>query len=144
MNASLATVRQLTQPAVQDVVIDAVVSGHGRDRHTGDSAGGHQLGLELGAVGAAAAASLGELVVDVHVSTIYDVDTMLLDLGYRCQMGWPDAYGCSACRTLSNQPCKRRKCQPCYLGGVTVGKQRIEFKNSDGSIVIKIYAHKAK
>jgi hypothetical protein len=34
------------------------------------------------------------LVVGVHVSTIYDVDTMLLDLRPRCQMGWPDAYGC--------------------------------------------------
>jgi hypothetical protein len=32
------------------------------------------------------------LVVGVHVSTIYCEDTMLLDLGYRCQMGWPDAY----------------------------------------------------
>ncbi len=30
--------------------------------------------------------------VGVHVSTIYEVDTMLLDLRCRCQMGWPDAY----------------------------------------------------
>jgi hypothetical protein len=50
------------------------------------------LGLEFGAISATAAASLDGLVVGVHVSTIYDVDTMLLDLGYRCQMGWPDAY----------------------------------------------------
>jgi hypothetical protein len=32
------------------------------------------------------------LVVDVHESTIFCVDTMLLDLRDRCQMGWPDAY----------------------------------------------------
>jgi hypothetical protein len=34
-------VNKLTQQAVQDVVIDTVVSGHGGDRHAGDSAGGH-------------------------------------------------------------------------------------------------------
>ena len=71
-------------------MIDAVVSGHGGDRHAGDSAGSHQLSLELGAVGAAAAASLGVLVVGVHVSTIFYVDTMLLDWRRYCQMGWPD------------------------------------------------------
>ena len=87
MHARLSTVRQLTQPAVQDVVIDAVVSGHGGDRHAGDAAGGHQLGLELGAVGAAAAASRSELLVGVHVSTIFYVDTMLLDSRRYCQMG---------------------------------------------------------
>ena len=65
MHARLSTVRQLTQPAVQDVVIDTMISGHRGDRHAGDSAGGHQLSLELGAVGAAAAASLGVLVVGV-------------------------------------------------------------------------------
>ena len=92
MNAGRATVRQLTQPAVQDVVIDAVVSGHGGDRHAGDAAGCHQLGLEFWAVGATAAASLGVLVVGVHVSTIFYVDTMLLDWRRHCQMGWPDAY----------------------------------------------------
>ena len=92
MHARLATVRQLTQPAVQDVVIDAVVSGHGGDRHAVDAAGGHQLGLEFGAISATAAASLGELVVGVHVSTIFYVDTMLLDWRRHCQMGWPDAY----------------------------------------------------
>lgn len=43
-------------------------------------------------VGAAATAGLGELVVGVHESTIYYVDTMLLDQRCRCQMGWPDAY----------------------------------------------------
>ena len=92
MHARLATVRQLTQPAVQDVVIDAVVSGHGGDRHAVDAAGGHQLGLEFGAISATAAASLGELVVGVHVSTIFYVDTMLLDWRRHCQMGWPGAY----------------------------------------------------
>ncbi len=52
----------------------------------------HQLGLEFGAISATAAASLGELVVGVHVSTIYYVDTMVLDWRHHCQMGWPDAY----------------------------------------------------
>ena len=79
MHARVATVRQLTQPAVQDVVIDAVISGHGGDRHAGDAAGSHQLGLEFRAVSATATACLGELVVGVHVSTIFYVDTMLLD-----------------------------------------------------------------
>jgi len=37
-------------------------------------------------------AAMGKLVIGVRVSTICYVDTMLLDLGYRCQMGWPDAY----------------------------------------------------
>jgi hypothetical protein len=83
---------QFTQPAVQDVEIDAMVSSHRGDRHAGNAASGNQLGFELGAVGAAATAGLGELVVGVHVPTIYEVDTMILDLGYRCQMGWPDAY----------------------------------------------------
>ena len=114
MNASLATVRQLTQPAVQDVVIDAVVSGHGRDRHTGDSAGGHQLGLEFGAISATAAGSLDELVVGVHVSTIYDVDTMLLDLGYRCQMGWPDVHGRSRFAKLSIHDDSKVKIAPVH------------------------------
>ena len=86
-------VGQLTQPTVQDVVIDAVVSSHGGDRHAGNAASCNQLGFELGAVGAAATAGLGEVVVGVHVSTICYVDTMLLDLGQTCQMGWPDAYG---------------------------------------------------
>ena len=43
------------------------------------AAGGKHLGLEFGAVGATAAASPGELVVGVHVSTIFCVDKMLLD-----------------------------------------------------------------
>ena len=77
---------------MQDVVIDAGVSGQGGDRYAGNSAGGHQLGLKFGAVGATAAASLGELVVGVHVSTIFYVDTMLLDWRRHCQMGWPGAY----------------------------------------------------
>jgi hypothetical protein len=83
---------QFTQPAVQDVVIDAMVSGHRGDRHAGNATRGDQLGFELGAVGAAATAGLGGVVVGVHVSTICCVDTMLLDLGCLCQMGWPDAY----------------------------------------------------
>ncbi len=89
---NIGSASTLTQPAVQDVVIDAVVSGHGGDRHAGDAAGGKELGLEFGAVGATAAASLGELVVGVHVSTIFYVDTMLLDKRRHGQMGWPDAY----------------------------------------------------
>jgi hypothetical protein len=32
------------------------------------------------------------LVVGIHVSTIFYVDTMLLDWRRHCQMGWPDAY----------------------------------------------------
>ena len=80
-------VGQFTQPAVQDVVVDAMVSSDRGDRHAGNAASGNQLGFELGAVGAAATAGLGELVVGVHVSTSYEVDTMLLDLGYCCQMG---------------------------------------------------------
>jgi hypothetical protein len=92
MHARLTTVRQLTQPAVQNVVIDAVVSGNGGDRHAGDAAGGNQLGLEFGAVSATATANLGELVVGKHVSTLFCVDTMLLDSRRYCQMGWPDAY----------------------------------------------------
>ncbi len=90
--AGRSGVGQFTQPTVQDVVVDAMVSRHRGDRHAGNAASGNQLGFELGAVGAAATAGLGELVVGVRVSTIYYVDTMLLDLGYRCQMGWPDAY----------------------------------------------------
>jgi hypothetical protein len=62
------------------------------------------LGLELGAVGAAAAASLGMLVVGVHVSTIFYVDTMLLDKRRHCQMGWPDAYlGSTICKAIKRQ-----------------------------------------
>jgi hypothetical protein len=79
---------------VQDVVVDAMVSRHRGDRHAGNAASGNQLDFELGAVGAAATAGLGELVVGVHVSTICYEDTMLLDLGPTCQMGWPDAYLC--------------------------------------------------
>ena len=59
---------------------------------TVDAAGGHQLGLEFRAISATATASLGELVVGIHVSTIFYVDTMLLDWRRHCQMGWPDAY----------------------------------------------------
>ena len=62
---------QLAQPAVQDVLIDAVVSSHRCDRHAGDMAGGNQLGFELWAIGATATAGLGELVAGVHVSTIF-------------------------------------------------------------------------
>ena len=40
---------QFTQPAVQDVVIDAMVSSHRGDRHAGNAASGNQLGFELGA-----------------------------------------------------------------------------------------------
>lgn len=69
-----------------------MVSRHRGDRHAGKAASGNQLRFELEAVGTSATAGLGKLVVGVHVSTIYDVDMMLLDLGYRCQMGWPDAY----------------------------------------------------
>jgi hypothetical protein len=60
-----------------------MVSSDRGDRHAGNAASGNQLGFELGAVSAATTAGLGELVVGVHVSTIYEVDTMLLDLGYR-------------------------------------------------------------
>ena len=62
------------------------------DRHAGNAASGNQLGFELGAVGAAASAGLGVLVVGVHVSTVCYVDTMLLHPRRQCQMGWPDAY----------------------------------------------------
>jgi hypothetical protein len=82
-------------------VIDAVVSGNGGDRNAGNAAGGHQLGLELRAVGATAAASRSELLVGVHVSTIFCVDTMLLDNRRHCQMGWPDAYRGSVGRSSS-------------------------------------------
>jgi hypothetical protein len=67
-------------------VVDAMVSRHRGDRHAGKVAGGNQLGFEFEAVGAADTARLGELVVGVHVSTIYCVDTMLLDLVYYCHM----------------------------------------------------------
>ena len=90
--ADWSRVGQFTQPKVQDVVVDAMVSSHRGDRHAGNAASGNQLGFELGAVVAAATVGLGELVAGVHVSTIYYVDTMLLDQGCRCQMGWPDAY----------------------------------------------------
>ena len=66
------------------------------DRHAGNAASGNQLGFELGAVGAAASAGLGVLVVGVHVSTVCYVDTMLLHPRRQCQMGWPDAYGGAA------------------------------------------------
>lgn len=94
--AGRSRIGQFTQPAVPDVVIDSIVSSHRGDRHAGNAASGNQLGFQLGAVGAAATAGLGELVVGVHVSTIYYVDTMLFDLGYRCQMGWLDAYRSNA------------------------------------------------
>ena len=60
------------------------------------------MGLKFGAVGATAAASLGELIVGVHVSTIYYVDTMLLDKRCHCQIGWPDDF---IQRTISNIGC---------------------------------------
>ena len=83
-------IRQFTQPAEQNVVIDAMVSSHRGDRHAWNAASGNQLGFELGALGATTTAGLWEMVVGVHVSTIYYVGTMLLDLSNRCQM--PDAY----------------------------------------------------
>jgi hypothetical protein len=55
------------------------------------------LGLEFGAISATAAGSQVELVVGVHVSTIFYVDTMLLDWRRYCQMGWPDAYDQAYC-----------------------------------------------
>jgi hypothetical protein len=64
-----------------------VKSDNRGDRHAGNAASGNQLSFELEAVGAAATAGLGEMVVGVHVSTICYVDTMLLDLGQTCQMG---------------------------------------------------------
>jgi hypothetical protein len=85
--AKCSGIGQFTQPAVQDVVIDAMVSRHRGDRHAWNAASGNQLGFELGAVSAATTAGLGEMVVGVHVSTICYVDTMLLDLRYCCQMG---------------------------------------------------------
>ncbi len=82
--AGRSRIGQFTQPAVKDVVIDAMVSSHRGDRHARNAASGNKLGFELGAVGATTTSGRGELVVWVHVCTIYYVDTMLLDLGCRC------------------------------------------------------------
>ena len=79
------------------------------DRHAGNAASGNQLGFELGAVGAAASAGLGVLVVGVHVSTVCYVDTMLLHPRRQCQMGWPDAYE-TLCGTLLMQKQKAHSC----------------------------------
>ena len=92
------------------------------DRHAGNAASGNQLGFELGAVGAAASAGLGVLVVGVHVSTVCYVDTMLLHPRRQCQMGWPDAYGLvPSSYLLSNVGIQRieaghlsiKRCVPC-------------------------------
>lgn len=57
--AGRSGVGQFRQPAVQDVVVDAMVSSDRGDRHAGNAASSDQLGYELEAVGTTATAGLG-------------------------------------------------------------------------------------
>ena len=92
-----AKVRQLSQPTMHDVVIDPVRSGNRGHGHAWRSACSNNLRFELGAVSATASAGLGEMVAGVHVSTIYYVDTMVLNSCSLFNMGWPDAYRLFIC-----------------------------------------------